>query len=81
MAPPLPWPSLDPMPDGWLDDTPAAAVAMWRRLTPARRLATAHGLLTTARAVLAAGTRMREPHLDRRAVAARVREAIAGGRR
>lgn len=80
MAPPLPWPQLDPLPEGWLDDTPPDAVAVWRRLTPARRVATAHALYLSARRAVAAGVLLREPHLDAQAHAARVREIIARGR-
>lgn len=74
---PLPWPVLDPWPAGWLGDTPEAAVATWRRMTSARRLAIARGLLATARGALAAGIRMRHPALGDREVAGRVREEIA----
>lgn len=77
MPDPLPWPTLDPMPEGWLGDTPPEVVAQWRRLTPARRLATGHALHLTARRAVAAGVRLREPHLGPDAVAARVREILA----
>lgn len=77
MADPLPWPRLDPLPPGWLDDTPADAVARLRAQTPQRRAATAHLLWRTARAALAAGERARRPQEGDREIAARVRTRLA----
>lgn len=78
MADPLPWPDLDPMPPGWLDDTPAEAVVRLRRRTPAQRWAAIFRLRATARAWIAAGERLRHPALDEVALAHRVRARLAG---
>lgn len=64
MADPLPWPSLDPMPDGWLGDTPGVAVDRWRRMTPADRYVAALRARATALVWVLAGERMRHPGED-----------------
>lgn len=73
----LPWPMLDPIPPGWLDDTPADAVRRLRAQAPQRRAATAHVLWRSARAAVAAGERLRHPRDTDRQIAARVRARIA----
>ena len=76
-APPLPWPVLDPIPDGWLGDTPPETVQAWRRMEPAGRWAAALGARATARVWLLAGERLRHPALSEPALRARVRERLA----
>ena len=61
MADPLPWPELDPFPEGWLDDTPYEAVVRWRRLTPADRFAAFLRARETVWRWSLAGERMRYP--------------------
>jgi len=77
MADPLPWPDLDPIPPGWLDDTPPEAVVYMRASTPQRRAATAHSLWRTGRAVVAAGERMRHPEASEKEIGERVRARFA----
>lgn len=77
MAPPLPWPSLDPIPAGWLGDTPAQAVARWRCLTPADRYAAFRRTRVTAYTFALAGERMRHPDLPPDALHARARRRMA----
>lgn len=80
MADPLPWPRLDPIPPGWLDDTPPEAVARWRAMTPARRFDAFLRTRATVRQWMLAGERLRHPGLDEPALAARVRARLRDGR-
>ena len=74
----LPWPVLDPWPGGWLDDTPPEAVRRMRLRTSTQRWAAIFRMRATARTWTEAGERMRHPHLDDAAIAARVRARLAG---
>jgi len=77
MADPLPWPDLDPIPPGWLDDTPPEAVRRLRLRTAAQRWAAIFRARATARTWAEAGERMRYPQLDDAAIAERVRARLA----
>ena len=81
MADALPWPDLDPIPAGWLDDTPPDAVRRLRTRTAAQRWDAIFRLRATARTWAEAGERMRNPDLDDSTIAARVRARIAGAAR
>lgn len=77
MADPLPWPVVDPLPPGWLGDTPDQAVRVWRAMPTRARARAAHALWRTARRLMAAGERMRHPAADAAEVEHRVRARLA----